>query len=125
MKKLLLLLTVFMYSVSLSAQDKPLSPKATAENDIAKITYGQPSKRDRVIFGDLVPYNQVWRTGANEATIITLKKDAMLGDKKVKAGTYTLFTIPGEQSWKVILNGKTGQWGDHRLRASDPRKTGQ
>lgn len=88
-----------------------LSPRAYAKNDNAEINYGQPSKRGRVIFGELVPYGQVWRTGANEATEITFKKDCVFAGKQVKAGTYTLFTIPTQKEWTVILNGQLKQWG--------------
>ena len=75
------------------------------------ITYGQPSVKGRVIFGDLVPWDQVWRTGADEATEITFAKDCTFAGKKVKAGTYTLFTTPGQNAWSIILNSKLGQWG--------------
>jgi hypothetical protein len=67
--------------------------------------------KGRTIFGSLVKYGEVWRTGADEATEITFKKDGTFGGQPVKAGTYTLFTIPGEKEWTIILNGKTGQWG--------------
>lgn len=87
------------------------SPKASAKSDNIEITYGQPSKRERVIFGELVPYGKVWRTGANEATEITFKKDALFGEQSIKAGTYTLFTIPTEHTWTIILNKQLGQWG--------------
>lgn len=76
-----------------------------------KIVYGQPYKRGRVIFGNLVPYGKVWRTGANEATEMTVTQDIMFGGKKVKAGTYALFTIPHKDEWTVILNNDLGQWG--------------
>ena len=76
-----------------------------------KVAYGQPSKRGRVIFGQLEPYGKVWRTGANEATEITFTKDATFGGQAVKAGTYTLFTIPNENEWTVILNPELKQWG--------------
>lgn len=121
MKKLAFVFTFLFALVSLvQAQDKkaPVSPKITAESPdkTIKIVYGQPSKKGRVIFGadgssSLEKYGKVWRTGANEATEITFKNDVMFGDKMVKAGTYTLFTIPGEKEWSVILNSTLGQWG--------------
>ena len=80
-----------------TAQEKkgpPASPRMTAEGKNVKVSYGQPSKKGRVIFGELVPYGKVWRLGANEATEITFEKDGSFGGKPVKAGTYTLFTIP-------------------------------
>lgn len=112
MKKLLIIiLSVFVLSATAQEQKKLLSPKAITENEDIKITYGQPSMRDRVIFGGLVPYDSVWRTGANEATEITFKRDGTFGGKKIKAGTYTLFTIPSEKKWEIILNKQLGQWG--------------
>lgn len=77
-----------------------------------KIVYGQPYKRDREIFGELVPYDEVWRTGANEATELTTTSDIMFGDQKLEAGTYALFSIPREdEPWTIILNEELGQWG--------------
>lgn len=77
-----------------------------------KIVYGQPYKKNREIFGNIVPYNEVWRTGANEATELTTTQDIIFGGKKLSAGTYTLFSIPNkDDSWTIILNGTLGQWG--------------
>ncbi len=76
-----------------------------------KIVYGQPYKRGRQIFGGLVPFGEVWRTGANEATEITLTRAVRMGGNRVEPGTYALFTIPKENEWTVILNRKLGQWG--------------
>lgn len=76
-----------------------------------KIVYGQPYKRNRIIFGDLVPYGEVWRTGANEATEITITDAILMGNQVVDPGTYALFTIPEEEKWTVILNHDLGQWG--------------
>jgi hypothetical protein len=87
------------------------SPRVTSEGKDVKIAYGQPSKNNRVIFGELVPYGKVWRAGANEATEITFAKDATFGGKPVKAGTYSLFTIPTESDWTFILNSVLKQWG--------------
>jgi len=75
------------------------------------ITYGRPSVRDRDIFGDLVPYDAVWRTGANEATTITFSEDVMIEGQPLAAGTYSVFTIPGEDEWTVIFNSVANQWG--------------
>lgn len=114
MKKTLFFL---LFSVVLGgfafAQKAPQSPAMTTESANVKITYGQPSKRDREIFGKLVPYGQVWRTGANAATEVTFKKDVTFGGAKVKAGTYTLFTIPNPGEWTVILNSQLKQWGSY------------
>jgi hypothetical protein len=84
-----------------------------------KAVYGQPLKRGREIFGALEPYGQVWRTGANEATEITTTKDLRIGGKTLKAGTYTLFTIPEKDKWKVLFNSELGQWGAFKY---DPAK---
>ncbi|MCS6808910.1 MAG: DUF2911 domain-containing protein [Bacteroidota bacterium] len=75
------------------------------------IRYGRPRKRGRHIFGKLVPYNTVWRTGANEATEISTDTDVIVGEKLLKAGTYQLFTIPRPEAWTIIFNSKRGQWG--------------
>ena len=112
MKSLLLFAAAFVVSLSLSAQPShPNSPHDTVENKDLKITYGRPYKKGRVIFGELEKYGNVWRTGADEATEITFKKDGEFGDHKVKAGTYTLFTIPNEKEWTIILNSQIKQWG--------------
>ncbi len=111
MKQILSFTLLLFCFLGALAQEQMLSPKATAKGNDIEITYGQPSKRGRVIFGELVPYGEIWRAGANEATEITFKKDMSFAGKQVKAGTYALFTIPKEKEWKVILNGKLGQWG--------------
>ncbi|SFD62046.1 Protein of unknown function [Chitinophaga sp. CF118] len=114
MKHILLFFALLAGTSSfVSAQEKkaPASPRVTAEGKNVKIAYGQPSKKGRVIFGELVPYGKVWRLGANEATEITFAKDGSFGGKPVKAGTYTLFTIPEASSWTFILNSELKQWG--------------
>jgi len=94
---------------------KRSSPPATAEITLAgkkvKIDYGRPSMRGRKIFGELVPYGQVWRTGANEATHLTTEVALEVGGVLVPAGKYTLYTLPAESGWKLIINQQTGQWG--------------
>ncbi len=91
------------------------SPTAIASashgNTYIKIVYGQPYKQGRDIFGELVPYGEVWRTGANEATELTTTGDLLFNGRKIEAGTYALFTIPGRERWTVILNSELGQWG--------------
>jgi hypothetical protein len=76
-----------------------------------KVFYNRPSKKGRKIFGGLVPYDQVWRTGANEATTFETNEDIQIKGQTLKAGKYSLWTIPGETSWTVIFNSKHGQWG--------------
>lgn len=78
---------------------------------IVKVVYGRPQKKGRPVAGTLIPFDKVWRTGANEATEITFFKDVTFGDTEVKAGTYSLFTIPGKKEWVIILNSDTDVWG--------------
>ncbi|MEM6325896.1 MAG: DUF2911 domain-containing protein [Bacteroidota bacterium] len=106
-----------------SAQDAPargndearVSPNASVMQTIGTtnvtVHYGRPSVRGRDIFGGLEPYGQVWRTGANEATTISFSAPITIGGTEVPAGTYSLFTIPEETSWTVILNSTAEQWG--------------
>ncbi|MCP9769698.1 DUF2911 domain-containing protein [Lacihabitans sp. LS3-19] len=75
------------------------------------VGYCRPLMKDRKVFGELVPYETVWRTGANESTTISFSRLCSFGKKKVKAGKYSLWTIPGEKYWTIILNNETGQWG--------------
>ena len=73
---------------------------------LIKVLYGRPQKKDQVVFGNIVPFDKVWRTGANEATEIKFYKDVLFGDTMVAAGSYVLVTIPGENEWEIILNSK-------------------
>ena len=88
---------------------------------LGKITlnYSRPNVKDRAIFGDLVPYNQVWRTGANGATSITFTDDVSFGGKPVKAGTYAIFSIPTQSEWTVILSKNAQQWGSYTYNQAD------
>lgn len=135
MKKIFIMCAVFtgtLFTPQLHAQN---TPETTKDNDgpnfskldvspmdvvlfrgennepLARVLYSRPQTRDREIFGKLVPYGEVWRTGANEATEITLYNDLMVGDKTIKKGTYTLFTIPKEKEWTIVLNNSTNIWG--------------
>ncbi|MCH2195937.1 DUF2911 domain-containing protein [Kordia sp.] len=80
---------------------------------VIKVIYGRPQKKGRRIFGSLVSYGKVWRTGANEATEITFFQDVKLGDQEIKKGTYTLFTIPNKNTWTIIINSDTDVWGSY------------
>lgn len=106
---------------------KPLSPPAKAEATLngkkVTIDYSAPSKRNRVIMGELVPYGKVWRTGANAATTLTTETTLMLGTLHVPPGTYTLYTIPGEKEWTLIVNKQTGQWGTNYDEKQDLGRT--
>jgi hypothetical protein len=120
MKKLLIIVGVLIVLAFgafyyLKSQTKSKSPEdeskfTSADLDIS-VLYNRPFKKGRVIFGDLVPYGKPWRTGANEATIFKTNKDLIFGDKILKAGSYSIFTIPEEQSWTILFNSETGQWG--------------
>lgn len=108
----MLLGLAFLFTASaVLAQNPPKSPRVTATGDHVEIGYGQPSKNGRNIFPGLEAYGKVWRAGANKSTDITFKKDATFGGKKVKAGTYSLFIIPNEKEFTVILNSVPAQPG--------------
>ena len=87
-------------------------PGGNDSNKKVKIIYSRPQLKGRSL-ADLAPAGKVWRTGANECTEITFYQDTKVGDKQIKAGTYSLFTIPGEDHWTVILNGNLNQWGSY------------
>jgi len=75
------------------------------------VEYGRPQVKDRALWGKLVPYGKVWRTGADEATTITFDKDVLVEGKPLAAGTYALFTVPSEKEWQVVFNKTARQWG--------------
>ncbi len=112
MKQLLLLLAVSLFTLQSNAQGGgKKSPHDTVSSKVTTVTYGRPYKKGRVIFGELEKYGKVWRVGADEATTIKFASDVKFGGVDVKAGTYTLFAIPGETEWTLILNSQLGQWG--------------
>ncbi|MEM7369872.1 MAG: DUF2911 domain-containing protein [Bacteroidota bacterium] len=82
------------------------------------IVYGSPSAKDRVLYGDLVPYDAVWRTGANEATTFEASSAIKIEGKELPAGKYGLFSIPGEQDWTIIFNSVSDQWGAYEYKDS-------
>ena len=115
-----LLALAFLLALPVAAQergnDEPRkSPNASVSQTIGTtqvtVGYSRPSVRDRVIFGELVPFDAVWRTGANEATTISFSDAVMFGGQEVPAGTYALFTMPGQESWSVMVNTADEQWG--------------
>jgi hypothetical protein len=91
------------------------SPTQTIKQEFGvgsiELTYSRPAAKGRKIFGDLVPYNKLWRTGANAATKIVLSEPVEIGGKKLDTGTYVLYTIPGIDSWEVIINKGLKNWG--------------
>lgn len=98
------------------------SPNASVSQTIGTtevtITYGRPGVKGRKIFGDLVPFNTVWRTGANESTAITFSDDVKIEGKSLKAGTYSLYTIPTKDKWTIIFNSKLS-WGTQYDKSKD------
>jgi len=104
--------------LSFPAASPPATVTETFGLTTVEIQYARPSVRERQIFGGLVPYGEVWRTGANAATRISFSTDVSFGGEAVEAGTYALFTIPGEREWTVILNEAPEQWGSYAYDAS-------
>jgi hypothetical protein len=116
MKKILLLSAIFCYSfISGQIKTPQPSPTATITQKVGvsniSVEYSRPGAKGREIFGGLVSYGKMWRTGANKATKITFNENCVFGGAKVKKGSYSLFTIPGEKEWKVVLNKNTELWG--------------
>jgi hypothetical protein len=119
---------VAMFSLIMAFQvhaqeNKPLSPKETVTETVGgaktTIVYCKPSARGRKIMGGIVPFGQVWRTGANEATTIEFDKAVKVEGKELAAGKYALFTIPGESEWTIIFNKDAGQWGAYNYKESE------
>ncbi|MXV50574.1 DUF2911 domain-containing protein [Pedobacter sp. HMF7647] len=112
----LLAIASIFFSFSSLAQNKPVaSPRDSVSGTVAgsqvKIAYGSPAVKGRKIWGELVPYGKEWRTGANESTTFATSKALKIGSKTLPAGKYSLFSVPGENEWKFILNSQTGMWG--------------
>lgn len=117
------LLAIIVASSFLFAQKTLKSPPAGAKGNVngvdVEITYHQPSAKGRKVMGDVVPYGEVWRTGANNATTITFSKDVKIEGKTLAAGKYALFTIPGENEWTIIFSKNTNQWGSFNYDQSE------
>ena len=111
------------YTQGMGGQQPPLSPPASTEATIngkrISIKYSAPSMRGRKIMGGLVPYGKVWRTGANAATTLETEANLRIGNLRVPKGTYTLFTVPGENEWTLIINKQTGQSGTNYNQEQD------
>lgn len=107
--------TVFSTAQAQDLKLPSLSPAARISQEFSTssidINYSRPSMRGRTVFGDLVAYNEVWRTGANAATKIKFGEDVQIAGNDVKAGEYSLYTIPGKDQWEVIVNKGVGNWG--------------
>jgi len=128
LKAVLFLVVACIIFASCSAKHKANTKKpiASPRDSITRtvngatitINYGSPAVKGRKIWGGLVPYDTVWRTGANEATRFTTDKDIMVEGKALPAGTYGFFAIPGHNSWTIIFNGVAEQWGAFKYDAS-------
>lgn len=127
MKKLVVLVCVALVSFSMEAQitTPQASPSSTLKQTVGltdvTVEYSRPSMRGRTIFGDLVPYDKLWRTGANGYTLITFSNDVKIAGQDVKAGTYSIFTKPGTASWEVFFytdtqgGGTPRDWDDNKV----------
>src|SRR5262252_182646 len=115
-------IAAFSLAATVHAQEKRASPHAEATATLAgkkiTISYGRPYMKGRTIFGSLVPWGEVWRTGADEATTFTTETDVVIGGLKVPKGEYSLFTIPTEKQWTLILNKTAKQWGAFKYDAA-------
>jgi len=126
MRSILLVLTMIVMAVPTMAQElklPALSPTSTITQEFStskiEITYSRPSMRGRKIFGGLVPFGEVWRTGANAATKITFGEEVEIGGATIPAGSYSFYTVPGETEWEVIINKNTGNWGAYGYSKDD------
>lgn len=111
---LFLLAATLLFPQEQKKKQRPSPPQETSVSLNGKnvtIKYSSPSMRGRKIFGELVPFGKVWRAGANEATALHTETDIVLGDLTVPAGDYTLFVLPEANTWTLIVNKQTGQWG--------------
>lgn len=119
-KKSLLLFVVIFITTFVNAQEKPLSPleksKGTINGATIEINYGSPSVRGREIWGKLVPFNEVWRAGANEATTFETDKDLIIEGLKLPAGKYSFFIIPNKTECILIFNKEAKQWGTYKYK---------
>jgi len=124
MKKLLFLLTLaFTFNSYAQVKMPALSPIQTFTQDFGmgsiEVKYSRPSMRGRKIFGDLLPYGEIWRTGANAASTIKFTDQVIINNKTIDTGTYAIYTIPGEKKWTFILNKGTSNWGTDGYKESD------
>ena len=115
-KTIMILLAVLVAASALAQVRTPrVSPNTTLMQTVGltdiTIKYSRPGVKGRTIWGGLVPYDQVWRTGANEATTITFSDEVSVGGQKLAKGTYALFTVPGRDTWDVVFNKQGEQWG--------------
>jgi len=118
MKKIIIALALVITTLSVEAQLKApaASPKAIVDQVVGLtdigLEYSRPSAKGRTIFGDLVPFGKIWRTGANENTIISFSEDVVIGGKTLKKGKYSLYTMPKADTWDIIFYTATDNWGN-------------
>src|SRR3954470_20401405 len=118
MKALFCTALLLLSTVAFAQKDKsqrPSPPASTqctfADGKNVSIDYSRPSMKGRKVYGELVPFNTEWRTGANEATTFVVDNDVKIGSTVVPKGNYTLYTVPSENDWQLVISKKTGQWG--------------
>ena len=118
----LLFAVLLFFGIAMAASAQKKSPPATASHTIGDLSitidYHSPFVRGREVWGKLVPYGKVWRTGANEATTFEVNKDVLINGEKLAAGKYALFTIPDKDEWIFIFNKEAAQWGHYNYDAS-------
>jgi hypothetical protein len=107
---------IFALTVFAACQGNRPSPAASASCDLGggksvKTDYSSPRMKGRKVYGGLVPFGQVWRTGANEATTFVTSADITVGGTTVPAGSYTIFTVPNADKWSLVISKGTGEWG--------------
>ena len=118
MKKIIIALAIIIANFTIEAQVKTpqSSPKATIQQSVGltdvEIEYSRPSARGRAVFGNLIPFGKVWRTGANENTTISFSDDVIIDGKTLKKGKYSLYTVPKIESWEIIFYKTTDNWGN-------------
>jgi hypothetical protein len=119
-KKIIIVLALIVAFICLAAIGMRMYTKSFSPIDIAKyqddhhqiaVTYCRPYKKERNVYPDLIPFDKVWRTGANDATVITTAQDLAIDDEILPKGTYSMWTIPGKEQWQIIFNSEYGQWG--------------
>ncbi len=118
MKKIIIVFAIIIANFTIEAQVKTpqSSPKSTIKQEVGltdvEINYSRPSARGRAVFGNLIPFGKVWRTGANENTTVSFSDDVIIDGKTLKKGKYSLYTIPKIESWEIIFYKTTDNWGN-------------
>jgi Protein of unknown function (DUF2911) len=122
-KRIHLIVIALFVTVFVNAQNKPASPAAIASGTInganISINYGSPSVKGRVIWGELVPFNKIWRAGANDATTFETDKDITIEGSKLPAGKYSFFVIPNDKECVIIFNKEAKQWGAYKYKEKE------